>query len=98
MLETFTDQSFAPHLGAGFELAEPAGVTLTLVELTILGPATRPPGGGREAFSLIFEGPRHPVLPQRTYPIAASPLGAFELFLVPVETTAELTRYEAIFT
>ena len=54
--------------------------------------------GGRQPFSLIFRGPREPVLPQAIYALAARHLGALEIFVVPIARNAEGVSYQAIFT
>lgn len=69
-------------------------LTLTLVECAPL-PSRGP--GGREPFSLLFEGPAEPVLPQRIYRLRNGDLGEVEIFLVPVGSDAEATTYEAVF-
>lgn len=53
--------------------------------------------GVREPFSLLFEGPPDPFLPQRMYSLDHAQLGRFELFLVPVGQHGTNFRYEAIF-
>ena len=97
MLEHLTHESFRPHVGTPFrvEYAPAASATLTLFEVTVLG------GGGtapRQPFSLLFRGPRAPVLPQRIYRLEHEGMGALELFIVPIGPDAEGLRYEAIFT
>ncbi|MBB2488239.1 hypothetical protein H5407_23675, partial [Mitsuaria sp. WAJ17] len=52
---------------------------------------------GRQPFSLLFEGPPQPVLPQRIYRISHPQLDAMEIFLVPVGRSESATQYEAIF-
>ena len=51
----------------------------------------------RRGFSLVFEGPAEPLLPQQTYQIANAEIGELDIFLVPIGQDAESTRYEAIF-
>jgi hypothetical protein len=98
MLEALTHESFRPHVGTAFrvEYAPAASATLTLVEVTVLG------GGAgaarRQPFSLLFRGPREPVLPQRIYRLEHEGMGALELFIVPIGPDGEGMRYEAIFT
>lgn len=98
MLESLTHESFRPHVGSAFrvEYAPGTSATLTLAEVTVLG------GGGaaarRQPFSLLFRGPRAPVLPQRIYRLEHEGMGALELFIVPIGPDAEGLRYEAIFT
>lgn len=52
---------------------------------------------GRQPFSLTFEAPAEPALPQRIYRLEHPQLGAMDIFLVPVARTPEGLRYEAVF-
>jgi hypothetical protein len=51
---------------------------------------------GYESFSLLFQGPAEPFLPQAIYPLEHAQLGAFALFLVPVGKNAAGFLYEAV--
>ena len=103
MLETFTVGTFAPHLGARFRI-RPDGlepVEVVLIEATALGGGGGGTGGGpgrRTPFSIVFRGPRTPLLPQRIYPMEHDAIGTFDLFLVPIGPDQEGMRYEAVFT
>jgi hypothetical protein len=94
MLDKLTKETFLPHLDALFRLTsvEPA-LELRLVEVE----ARWGSGPRREPFSLIFLGPREPVLPQRIYRLEQEDLGPMELFLVPIGRDGSGTRYEAAF-
>lgn len=101
MIDRLTREDFercaarAFRLEAG-EAAEGGHITLELTECEAL-----PSGGrteGREPFSLLFRGPAEPVLPQRIYRLENDELGSLEIFLVPVASDAEATKYEAVFT
>jgi uncharacterized protein DUF6916 len=98
MLDALTHESFRPHVGTPFRVGtEGSGtsLTLTLFEVTLLGgagPARRQP------FSLLFHGPRTPVLPQRIYRFEHEQMGDLEIFIVPIGPDADGMRYEAIFT
>jgi len=99
VLESLTQERFRPHVGTPFrvEYAPAASATLTLVEVAVLG------GGGaaaarRQPFSLLFRGPRTPVLPQRIYRLEHEGMGALELFIVPLGPDGDGLGYEAIFT
>jgi hypothetical protein len=74
----------------------PSTLELQLVECRKLSA----PGssGQREAFALLFRGPKTPVLPQQTYQFDFEPLGAVEIFIVPLGPDESGMRYEAIFT
>ena len=52
----------------------------------------------RVPFSLLFLGPRDPILPQRIYRFDDEQLGAFEMFIVPIGRDDRGVEYEAIFT
>ena len=93
-----THTLFEPRLGETFRLSteDSESVALELVEVTPQGQAAAQ-GGTRRAFSLLFEGPPDPVLPQRVYSIENEHLGRLELFLVPIGPTADRMRYEAVF-
>lgn len=91
-----TLEHFAPLQGQRFELhAEDLAATeLALVEAQAL---TAHPGALRAPFSLVFEGPAEPLLPQATYGLAHPALGPLDIFLVPVARGPAGIRYEAVF-
>ena len=87
--------TFEPLVGDSFRVD---GGT-TAVELVLESVATAGAWpGGREPFSLVFRGPREPLLPQAIYALRHAGLGALEIFLVPIARDADGGRYEAIFT
>lgn len=95
MIEDLTVESFAGCVGEAFRLTADEGTfEVTLVECETLGGTAL----NRVPFSLVFLGPREPVLPQRTYPLAHDELGELEVFLVPIAQDDDGTRYEAVFT
>ena len=103
MLETFTIETFARHLGDSFRVLpdSTAPVALDLIEATALGGGAGERAGtstGRVPFSIVFRGPGRVVLPQRTYRVEHDAIGAFDLFLVPIGPDGAGMRYEAIFT
>ncbi len=88
---------FTPLLGQGFELplaSDDGTLQLSLVEAQALAPL---PGAPRAPFSLVFEGPAEPQLPQATYALAHRALGPLDIFLVPVARSPAGIRYEAVF-
>jgi hypothetical protein len=99
MLETFTLSTFKPHVGKKFSirLDEMKQVELHLVEANALG-GDRATGDRRVPFSLVFQGPKDFLLPQRIYPFEHEALGAFEIFIVPIGVDEKGLRYEAVFT
>ncbi len=94
-LEDLTLAVFESLVGDTFALDAGAAEPLDLV-LTAATPTGEQPGG-RVPFSLLFDGPPRPLLPQAIYPLAHAELGALEIFIVPLGQDAEATRYEAIF-
>jgi hypothetical protein len=95
-LRELTHETFAERIGQRFTLAEPAAVEFEL-EAARLGP--EPPDAGRHPFSLVFRGPRDPLLPQSIYALEHDgELGTLEIFIVPIARDAGATRYEAVFT
>jgi hypothetical protein len=100
MLDALTHESFRPHVGTDFaaRLGPDATLRVTLIEVEATGPV--PAGGAarRRPFSLIFRGPRAPVLPQRIYRLEHAAMGPLEIFIVPIGPDAEGMRYQAVFT
>jgi hypothetical protein len=95
-LESITLQTFEPRVGETFALdAGDAGrLELRLESARGTGEA---PEGLRDPFSLVFRGPRDPILPQRIYRLENPALGTLEIFIVPVGRDDAGTRYEAVF-
>ena len=92
MLEPFTLQTFTPLVGTSFRVQAAAD---RAVELALTAARSRSPTGN--PFSLVFAGPRQPVLPQATYPFEHGTLGRFDLFICPIGQSATNTSYEAVF-
>lgn len=101
MLESFRVDTFAPHIGQPFQVQIGNGEHLTfeLIEVTDLAkePDTVPVKPPRSPFSLVWRGPRAPILPQRTYRMEHGAIGAFDIFLVPIGPDEQGLRYEAVF-
>lgn len=102
MLETFTVQTFIPHLNSKFHvfLNVSQWVEMELIEANELSEASRggtPEEPGRMPFALLFRSPGEVYLPQRIYSMKHNEIGSFELFLVPIGPDGEGMRYEAIF-
>ena len=52
---------------------------------------------GMERFSVYFNGPPDPLLPQKLYTFQHDEMGEFEVFLVPLSRNEEGSGYEAVF-
>jgi hypothetical protein len=91
-LDALTAADFDPLLHDRFRIASPDAPPFEaeLVEVTAI---PREPGG-REPFSLVFQGGPDQPLPQRIHRVEHERLGALEIFLVPIAPD----RYEAVFT
>ncbi len=89
-------QDFSPLRGDHFELnaCDQGLLAVSLVEAHAL---TSHPSALRASFSLVFEGPAQPLLPQATYGVTHPTLGALDIFLVPVARSPAGIRYEAVF-
>jgi len=74
-------------------LDEAEGIVLTLKEVTRMDRAPE----DHESFSLIFAGPREPLLPQRMYKLTNPSLGDTLVFLVPVGIKDTGAQYEAVY-
>ena len=97
MLESFTLETFTPHLNEPFWIVLDDGkVETRLVRAHAWGDGAR--ASDRDPFSLEFVGPGRFVLPQQTYRVEHEALGAFEIFLVPLGPEGAGRRYEAVFT
>jgi Domain of unknown function (DUF6916) len=89
-------EDFARHLQDAFALSFEGGTVVRLVLVEASGIASEE--SPRPApFSLLFRGPRAPVLPQRTYRIAKDAFGEVDIFLVPVGQSDGGIFYEAVF-
>ena len=99
MLDRLTVATFTERLGELFRLSRDGApdLELRLVQARSLSSGGANMGRRREPFSLVFRGPAQPILPQRIYALDNEALGRLEIFLVPIESRADGTKYEAIF-
>jgi hypothetical protein len=99
MLDRLTVAMFAEQIGKTFRLYLEDGpvLDLVLVEARNLSPRAGNLGPRLGPFSLLFRGPKAPVLPQRIYPLENEAFGRLEIFLVPIAADADGVKYEAIF-
>lgn len=94
--DALTLARFEPLVGSPFTLRLDDASTLParLIEARA-GSGSLP--GGRQPFSLTFEAPAEPVLPQRIYRLEHERMQALEIFLVPVALRPTGLHYEAVF-
>lgn len=92
-----TKEHFAPHVGEEFRLRTDTGI-VALTLRSVDGTGRRWDADGREAFSILFGGPREAMLPQAIYRLEHDSLDQLDIFLVPVGPDEAGQRYEAVFT
>ncbi len=103
MLETFTVETFTPHVGSVFRVVFEDGnfFELALASAAELGSASArewSKTSGRAPFTLEFLGPKEHYLPQGTYRLEHPKLEPLEIFLVPIGPDERAMQYEAVFT
>ena len=92
-----TIDDFRGRLDEVFQLqAEPSAIELRLMEAEPTG-SPRPDAGRTQPFSLVFTGPQQPLLPQAVYRLEHPEMGELDIFLVPIGSDPDGTRYEAVF-
>jgi hypothetical protein len=94
--QALTLDCFAGLCGERFALQYDASASLW-TELLEAQALPQPPFNGRQPFSLVFNGPPGPVLPQRVYRLAHERLPVLDIFLVPIAASATGVRYQAVF-
>ena len=93
-----TEEEFSRHLNTSFDvqLGDSQRIELKLAE--VAGYKERPEEEqGMERFSLYFEGPAEPFLPQNTYTLRHERMGTHDIFIVPIARTDDGFRYQAVF-
>ena len=92
----FTLDRFEPLVGSHFTLRVDEAGTLPAQLIEARAGVGGTPDG-RQPFSLTFEAPPEPALPQRIYRLEHPAMDAMDLFLVPVARTTAGLHYEAVF-
>jgi hypothetical protein len=95
-LADLTATDFEAQAGSLFEVTDPGQDPLAIRLAKVVLLAEQP--GHRQAFSLRFQGPHTPVLPQMTHHFRHSVLGDLEIFLGPIASDSSGITYEAVFT
>jgi hypothetical protein len=85
-----------------FENAEvgfyPVGEGSALLQaMRVVSVAERQAVPGAQQFSIVFRGPRAPLLPQQTYRVRHPALGDYAIMVTPIRQSADATDYEACF-
>lgn len=97
----FTHETFAPYVNSTFRISRGKAVSFdaTLVEVSNYQAQSRTSKVQTqvgECFSLSFRAGERDAVSQGTYKFVHPALGRFSLFIVPSESTAGGTTYEAI--
>ncbi|MDQ3706327.1 MAG: hypothetical protein M3437_14150 [Chloroflexota bacterium] len=103
MLDTFTVEKFAPHVGDTFQVFydDTSAVELTLGSAAEIGNESArewSKSSGRAPFTLVFLGSPQFLLGQGMYRFEHAEMEPFVLFLVPIGPNEQGMQYEAIFT
>lgn len=100
MLETFTIETFQPHIGEIFHIVVDEDGTRLPTKLTEVFPWGEGAAAGRDRhpFSLIFHTVPQAVYEQKIYRVENENMEPFELFLSPIGPDERGMRYEAVFT
>lgn len=95
-LAELTAADFEGVAGSLFEVVNPGRepLAIRLADVVLL-PARY---GHRQPFSLRFEGPQAPVLPQAIHHFRHGDMGDLEIFIGPIASDCSGTTYEAVFT
>jgi hypothetical protein len=94
MPEGLKKADFNPHLNSKFELISKSSGKIEAELVQIDEKNT----DQTEVFSLLFKGPKDPVLPQDTHTVKHEKMGEFSLFIGPViYPEQDGVYYEAIF-
>jgi len=91
-----TLETFTPAVGESFTVGGDGEAT---VELLLAEAAAADSGehAPRPPFSLLFQGPADPLLPQGTYRFEHGAVGAMEIFIVPLGRDEHASVYQAVF-
>jgi hypothetical protein len=96
--DPFARERFAPLVGQTFAVGHESAAGWVGPELELVAVnALRPHSRRAEPFSLLFRGPRSPILPQSIYDLVHPALGTLKIFLVPVQPSGDGAEYEAVF-
>ena len=88
--------AFNKHINTKFRILDkesPTVIEAELVEVEAHGSSEN-----IQQFSLLFKGPKEPLLPQKIYSIEHGGMGDFDLFIVPIAADETSASYEAVFT
>ena len=99
LLSEMTHENSQQYIGDTFRIEFTDGnvMELKLERVDLLMEKHAHPKMKRDAFSLIFRGPRDPMLKQHIFPLQHEKLGVLQVFLVPIAMEEPGVVYEAVF-
>jgi hypothetical protein len=95
-LRSVTHKDFEPLVNQRFRVEGEPGAELELVSVDVR--ARSASSAKRQAFALLFRGPKARLLSQRIYALGNESVERLEIFLVPVGEEEDAFLYEAVFT
>ena len=94
MLKEFRQATFETCVHSEFQIME-NGSAVCALQLTEIVARTKT--AAQETFSLMFQGPLAPFVPQGVRRLSHSQLGEMDIFLVPVGQDKDGFQYESVF-
>ena len=101
-LNSLTEETLSGYLNTRFQVhtSSARAINLELIKVEGWQPTSAAKSANAanlECFSALFRGPRRKALESGTYKITHDQLGAFELFITPVNDHKKEQLYEAVF-
>ena len=98
MAVSLTEKEFSQHVNTKFRVNLDAEYGVDLELFDVKGYMSKHnEQTGMERFSVYFQGPGEPYIPQKSYTVQHDQMGEFELFIVPIAKTDAGFRYESVF-
>jgi hypothetical protein len=98
MPAVLTEKEFSKHVNTKFRLDLDGESSVDLELKEVKGYMSKHnEQTGMERFSIYFQGPAEPSLPQKLYAFQHAEMGSFEMFLVPIAKNEAGFRYESVF-
>lgn len=101
--ERLTEETFSRYLNSKFRIFTSPLTTIELELINVMHsdstsvePAANAPK--LDSFSVLFRGPRRTALESKTYKVTHDQMGAFDLFISPVNDRKKDRIYQAVFT
>lgn len=101
-IDRLSEEAFSRHISSNFRVytSPLTAINLQLIKVSRWegAPSEKPAKGPTlNGFSVVFLGPRKLSLESRTYRVEHDWMGAFDLFLTPVDDHKKQRHYQAVF-